>query len=87
MVYQLKNMSGVGGPMSLAHPDGTPATFDPATSISDTQKKIYQLLEKYKSSLTAWEWGFIADIYNKEPLTRKQHIKVYNIWKRCNGTS
>lgn len=77
-----KEIHAVGGPTDLLKAGGKFATFDPAECTTTTQCKIYDLLKNHTEQLSQWEYSFLVDVWNKEPLTRKQHIKVYRIWQK-----
>lgn len=79
------NKSGagmVGGATDFLRSDGTFSTFDKAEFTSPTQHKICELLTNCIDRLSEWEKAFLIDIYNQEPLSKKQHIKVYRLYKQ-----
>ena len=77
-----KHGEGTGGTSQETDDPDNPS-FDPATHKSDTDKKISRLMEPHVfPNLNEWERNFAMGMYGKAPLTRKQHMKVWEIYKK-----
>ena len=72
---------GIGGPVRSVVDPNNPS-YDPATCMDDTQKKIIWLCERAITKMTPWEKNFVMEIYGQSPLSRKQHITVWKIFKQ-----
>jgi hypothetical protein len=73
---------GVGGPVETVADPNAPS-FDPAAHSTATDEKIRTLFSgQYAPQLTPWEVGFLSEVYGASKLTRKQHIRVWAIYKR-----
>lgn len=77
-----KHGEGIGGPVQDVEDPNAPS-FDPATHQSATDEKIRFLLsDNTRHLLTPWELSFAMEMYGKVPLSRKQHIKIYGLYKK-----
>jgi len=84
MVERLKSRfgEGVGGACNVVT-DANAPSFDPAEHKSQTDKKIRMLMsDEHLSKLSDWERSFLMDVYGVSPLSRKQHIRVWTIFKK-----
>lgn len=76
-----KKEKGIGGPMLLCADPNQPS-FDPATHMDATAKKLIWLCDNAWDNMTEWERVFCQSVYGKVPLSRKQHIIVSKIHKQ-----
>lgn len=72
---------GAGGPMQTVGDPNAPS-FDPASRLTGTDRKIVQLLGLPDGQLDAGDKEFVMDVYGRERLTRRQHCRVFAIHSR-----
>ena len=72
---------GSGVPMSLCNNPNKPS-FDPATQMDGTARKVIWLCENAWNRMTEWERNFCQGVYGVVPLSRKQHVRVWAIHKQ-----
>lgn len=70
-----KHGEGAGGPMQTANNPNSPS-FDPASRLTGTDRKIVQLLGLPAGDLDDGDRQFIMGVYGGDRLTRRQHCRV-----------
>ena len=84
MVKRMKSEfgEGIGGPVSSTDDPNNPS-FDPSQHKSETDKKIRFLLEPHTiDRLTECVKDFLLNVYGQVPLSKKQHMRVWKIYKK-----
>ena len=77
---------GTGVPMSACADPNKPS-YDPATRLDDTARKVMWLCENAWDRMTKWERGFCQSVYGASPLSRKQHVRVWVLHKQYSSNS
>ena len=67
--------------MSVCDDPNRPS-YDPATRLDDTARKVIWLCENAWDRMTQWERDFCQSVYGASPLSRKQHIRVWALHKQ-----
>ena len=77
---------GTGVPMSACADPNKPS-YDPATRLDDTARKVIWLCENAWDRMTQWERDFCQSVYGASPLSRKQHVRVWALHKQYSSNS
>ena len=72
---------GTGVPMSACADPNKPS-YDPATRLDDTARKVMWLCENAWDRMTKWERDFCQVVYCAFRLSRKQHLHVWALHKK-----